>query len=282
MARRPFSSRTTDLGSQLRFPGPARSALAGFTLIELLVVIAIIGILAGILLPMLAHARGASQGAACRGNLKQIAQAFTIYLSDYDNCFPPVRWGPGGGVRWQNTIGNYIGRPVVQDDSQESTTANGNLIVNQVLNCPSVHASKNQALLPRFSLRDGSYGYNWQALGPFAGVATVQTPPFPVRLPSVTNSNRTILAGDSFGSANMTDVHSYTLDPPKQMQGRWGNSNGVQTPLDNRHDGKGNVVFVDSHVESLTLSQAGYNSDDPTAVNGTGSNALWNGTGQDP
>lgn len=252
----------------------------GFTLIELLVVIGIVSVLAAILLPALHQARGSAEAAKCRGNLKQIAQAFTMYLSNYDQCFPPVRWGPGGGIRWPNTIGDYLGRPVVLDDSQESMTANENWIVNQVLVCPSVHASRNQARMPRLSIRDGSYGYNWQCLGPFPEEPSTRTPPFPVRLPAVAKTNRTILVGDGFGWANMADIHCHTLDPPKRWQGRWGGTS-VQTPLDPRHEGKGNVVFVDGHVECLTLAQAGYNSDDPTQVDGTGSNALWNGKGTD-
>ena len=59
----------------------------GFTLIELLVVIAIIAILAAILFPVFAQAKRAAKGAVSRSNLKQVAIALQLYLSDYEDTF---------------------------------------------------------------------------------------------------------------------------------------------------------------------------------------------------
>jgi prepilin-type N-terminal cleavage/methylation domain-containing protein/prepilin-type processing-associated H-X9-DG protein len=60
----------------------------GFTLIELLVVIAIIGILAAMLFPVFARARESARKIQCLSNVKNIAMAFQMYLTDYDR-FPP-------------------------------------------------------------------------------------------------------------------------------------------------------------------------------------------------
>jgi prepilin-type N-terminal cleavage/methylation domain-containing protein/prepilin-type processing-associated H-X9-DG protein len=71
---------------------PARpSPHRGFTLVELLVVIVTIAILAALLLPALASAKGKSKGIACQSNLKQLGIAIRAYADDSSGNIP---YGP--------------------------------------------------------------------------------------------------------------------------------------------------------------------------------------------
>ena len=106
-------------------------------------VIAIIGILIGVLLPVLAKARRASVRVSCASNLRQIATAFTNYLNDTRGVVfwrsvnintEGMDWYVYGGQEQGNTnsgqgglFNKYVPRPL-------NPYVKGNL---SVFHCPS-------------------------------------------------------------------------------------------------------------------------------------------------
>ncbi|MES2459603.1 MAG: DUF1559 domain-containing protein [Armatimonadota bacterium] len=85
--------------------------IVAFTLIELLVVIAIIAILAAILFPVFAQARGKARQATCLSNQRQIGIGVLAYVQDNDETLPISNYPDSTGVTnttWQYAIDPYV------------------------------------------------------------------------------------------------------------------------------------------------------------------------------
>jgi prepilin-type processing-associated H-X9-DG protein/prepilin-type N-terminal cleavage/methylation domain-containing protein len=87
----------------------------GLTLVELLVVIALIVLLAALILPALAMARERARRSTCLSHLRQIDQAYLLYVADWDEQLPdwylsgPPRPAPFGPRRfWPELLQPYL------------------------------------------------------------------------------------------------------------------------------------------------------------------------------
>ena len=97
--------------------GRRAAASVGFTLIELLVVIAIIAILAAMLLPALARAKGKALRIQCVSQLKQLSLGINLFATDHEDMFPPAGYEASGGtLSWDTYIHRYIGGIASEDD----------------------------------------------------------------------------------------------------------------------------------------------------------------------
>ena len=88
--------------------------VVGFTLIELLVVIAIIGILAALLLPVLAKSKGMAKRLQCMSNLRQIDLALRMYADSNRGKFPQVTAG-----RWAWDVPWKVADSMVQNGATQ-------------------------------------------------------------------------------------------------------------------------------------------------------------------
>lgn len=242
-------------GSANRAAG--RACLAkktAFTLIELLVVIAIIAVLAAILLPSLKSVRASARQTTCISNLKQLGQGMQMYLADYNGWFPGFYVCGGDDVGPNCPFYNWI--------QAFAYYATGKRDVNRytIMTCPEI------------PLKDAPTGYEgaWGTYDSNPYLVTNYVPPLgnpiadpPRHIGSVNNPSRCAFVADtySYGGAGLS--LNYNGDPPSE-----GNYLGrvhkrttrieyiaswwtIPFSTTSSHEyGRGNVLFVDGHVES--------------------------------
>ncbi|NLC55634.1 MAG: DUF1559 domain-containing protein [Armatimonadetes bacterium] len=209
-------------------PVPRRAPRA-FTLIELLVVIAVLAILASMLMPVFARARENARKTTCQSNLRQIGNAFRLYLQDYDETYPHV----GDpmlfmGRKWRWPLQPYLGVSGRQTGPLTSEGFNPAVLI-----CPSDPV----------------------ALTSYDGTSYAYAAAFYLRAATTPTDKLFWAAGEVMQAQSEAAV---TYPSQKVLAGEWGsNHHPVAAPELGWWDTRGarNFLFADGHVKLVPASR---------------------------
>ena len=224
--------------------GSGRKARRGFTLIELLVVIAIIAILASLLLPSLAKAKGRAKTTQCLSNFRQWGIGLTMYYDENEDVLPRESYGLSSVVNswiqvqaassfdvWYNAVPPMLSHPPA---SSFATHAPDFYEPSSFFHCPSAKFPANAGTTNKalFSMAMNSRLIN--------GTNTT------MRLGTLQRAADTVLFMENRLSAEMSVAFF-----PGQETIDLGQPSSFATRFVARHDGRGNLVFADGHAQTF-------------------------------
>jgi prepilin-type processing-associated H-X9-DG protein/prepilin-type N-terminal cleavage/methylation domain-containing protein len=227
------------------------SHASGFTLVELLVVVAIIGVLAALLLPGLAKAKEKARRSSCVSNLKQWGLAAALYAGSTDDELPLEKPPPPPNVKWKvddmnswdavrhttnsgvwyNALAVEAGVPSMMDygvpNGQEEFYG------HNLFKCPTARPELG-LVRPQFSIAMNSKLFQRDS-----------PPPKYSNCPMQPSKTALFAEAGVLGEETLPGQDAYD-----------GRPHIFAKRFSARHDGRGNILFFDGHVETVLASEA--------------------------
>jgi prepilin-type N-terminal cleavage/methylation domain-containing protein/prepilin-type processing-associated H-X9-DG protein len=222
-----------------------RHSAIGFTLIELLVVVAILSILAALLLPALGRAKEAGRSAVCMNNLRQLGLIELAYASDFRGWSAPMyHQGPMTNYWIQTLILNgYAPKKVTRQPTIFLCPSNKPRVwTNEALHdadIPEIYFSYGMRIAQNINVQ------------PYASFSIGQTRV----LNSVSGEDFRDAAGFLFIGDTVANAPLLPAYDRRQAVYFRGDFNFGVECVHLRHNRRGNFLFGDGHVESLSKSQ---------------------------
>jgi prepilin-type N-terminal cleavage/methylation domain-containing protein/prepilin-type processing-associated H-X9-DG protein len=244
-----------------------RAGMSGFTLLELLVVVAMMGILAAMLFSTFSRATAKTRSIYCKNNLREIGTAVEMYVGDNQSTFP--NYSTLDGVLWETALQPYY--PVAWS--------------NQLTQCPSYTGLQPATVVERGQGGGmaSSYGYNtwgvtWQPVNIPAlnyclglGVDAVRVTEelgatYGASVKAVLDHRESQIVAPSelyaFMDSRGSPITIRSGNNSMQVWAGWDHTDGIPTSSEDypylqstpQHDAHFNVLFCDSHVESVRVA----------------------------
>jgi len=214
-----------------------------FTLTEVLVVVAIIAILVAILLPVLSSVKKRGRQTTCLSNLKQLGLAFALYTDHYEDMFPT----PGSRFKYGPQPEDWIWWQPGRDVNRSSIVPFISRFNSNLFRCPQDEDALKLAAAPPAKKVPYVYSYSFTSYDlegeTNPGMSTIVTKKSRKRYPFKTSQVK-----DPSSKIMLVDEDRATID-----DSRWVPMEAWRPNLiSKRHQGKGWVVFADSHSELQT------------------------------
>lgn len=239
-----------------------RSRHSAFSLVELLSAIAVLAILAAILLAVVGNVRATVSKSQCAGNLRGLHAATMLWMQDNDYRLPDARyWIEDKGTtspRYPYQIAPYLQlAPMSQGDWRNWVHR------DSPFKCNAAYAIRNST-----SPWGRTYSINTHATSSIDGNPPNWNFGYPRNIHEIHEPSHLALFMDGAAPAGTGNTSYWSNVQRTQVDP----SGSASAPLQYPHNNSLNVVFLDGHIQNISMSTM--------IANYSGPSTFWRYTGQ--